>query len=118
MVRANRRGRLTGSGAFDTVFRAGRRSEGQYLQLVAMAAAPVGGRVGFVIGRKALPRAVDRNRVRRMLRVVLREARPTIAGLDVIIRVKHAAPRSEFRQIVMEAARMLAMLPATGAGSS
>jgi ribonuclease P protein component len=114
MVRANRRRRLTGSGAFETVFRAGRRSEGQYLQLVSVAAARTTGRVGFVIGRKALARAVDRNRVRRMLRVVLRGARPAIDGLDVIVRVKRAVTRSEFPLVVLEAARMLAALPAAG----
>mgnify|MGYP000207784331 CR=1 FL=1 len=50
---------LTGQGAFDTVFRGGRRIEGRYLQLVAMPAARVPGRAGYVIGKKALPRAVD-----------------------------------------------------------
>ena len=117
MVRASRRHRLTGTGAFETVFRTGRRSEGQYLQLVSVAAARASGRVGFVIGRKALPRAVDRNRVRRMLRVVLRDARPRIDGLDVIVRVKRAIPKSEFPLVVVEAMRMLATLT-PGHGSS
>jgi ribonuclease P protein component len=112
MVLANRRRRLTGTGAFEAVFRTGRRSEGEYLQLVSVAAARADGRVGFVIGRKALPRAVDRNRVRRMLRVVLRDARPAIGDLDVIVRVKRSVPRSAFPLIVVEAARMLAALPA------
>jgi ribonuclease P protein component len=116
MVRASRRCRLTGEGAFEEVFRAGRRSEGEFLQLVSTPAARACGRVGFVIGSKVLPRAVDRNRVRRMLRVVLREGRPAIGGLDVIVRVKRAIPRSEFTRIVAEARRMLAVLP-TGRGS-
>ena len=116
MVRASRRCRLTGAGAFEAVFRTGRRSEGEFLQLVAAPAAHPCGRVGFVIGSKALPRAVDRNRVRRMLRVVLRDARPAICGLDVIVRVKRGAPHSQFAQIVTEARRMFALLP-TGRGS-
>ena len=112
MVQASRRGRLTGSGAFETIFRTGRRSEGEFLQLISTTAARPCGRVGFVIGKKALPRAVDRNRVRRMLRVVLREARPAISGLDVIVRVKRGAPRTIFPSIVVEAKRMLATLAA------
>jgi ribonuclease P protein component len=111
MVPANRRRRLTGPRAFETVFRAGQRSEGQYLQFVSVAAEQPAGRVGFVIGRKALPRAVDRNRVRRMLRVVLRDARPALDRLDVIVRVKRAIPRSEFALVVLEATRIIATLP-------
>jgi ribonuclease P protein component len=98
-------------GAFEEVFRTGRRSEGEFLQLVSVPAARSCGRVGFVIGSKTLPRAVDRNRVRRMLRVVLREERPAIGRLDLIVRVKRPAPRSEFARIVAEARRMLAALP-------
>ena len=110
MVRASRRCRLTGAGAFESVFRGGRRSEGEFLQLVTAPAARPCGRVGFVIGSKTLPRAVDRNRVRRMLRVVLRDVRPVIGGLDVIVRVKKAGPRSEFARIVVEARRMFAVV--------
>jgi len=112
MVGASRRYRLTGSGAFEAVFRSGRRCDGQYLQVIATAAARDDGRAGFVIGRKALPLAVDRNRVRRMLRVVLREARPAIAGHDVIVRLKRGAPRAEFPLILAEATRLLATLAA------
>jgi ribonuclease P protein component len=109
MVGASRR-RLTGVDAFETVFRTGRRSEGEYVQLITTAAARPMGRVGFVIGRKALPLAVDRNRVRRMLRAVLRDARPRLDGLDVIVRLKRGAPRTAFPAIVGEASRLIAAL--------
>ncbi len=111
MASASRRCRLTGAGAFETVFRTGRRSEGEFLQLVSVPAARACGRVGFVIGAKALRRAVDRNRVRRMLRDVLRDSRQAIGGLDVIVRVKRPVARSEFARVVAEARRMLAVLP-------
>ena len=111
MAGASRRCTLTGAGAFEAVFRTGRRSDGEYLQVVAAPAAGACGRVGFVIGAKALPRAVDRNRVRRMLRVVLRDGKTIIGGLDVIVRVKRPVARSEFAQIVSEARRMMAVLP-------
>jgi len=114
MFREDCRRRLTGPGAFERVLRAGERSEGQYLQLVSMPKARPAGRVGFVIGGKALPRAVDRNRVRRMLRVVLREARPVIDEVDLVVRLKRAVPRNEFPRVVQEAVRMLATLPAPG----
>ena len=111
MAGASRRCRLTGTGAFEALFRAGRRSDGEFLQLVVAPATRACGRVGYVIGSKALPRAVDRNRVRRMLRVVLRERKALIAEFDLIVRVKRPVARSEFSRIVAEARRMLAVLP-------
>ena len=53
------------------------------------------GRVGYVIGRRALPRAVDRNRVRRMLRETLRGERPGVERFDLILRLKRGALRAE-----------------------
>ena len=115
MAGASRRCRLTGVGTFEAVFRTGQRREGEFLQLVCAPATHACGRVGYVVGARVLPRAVDRNRVRRMLRVVLREGKPAIAGLDVIVRVKRPVARSEFARIVVEARRLLAVLPASGA---
>ena len=112
MDRATRRSPLAGAGAFETVLRSGRRREGEYLQVIAMAAAFDRGRSGFVIGRKALPRAVDRNRIRRMLRVTLRDARPALDAYDLIVRLKRGAPRAAFPLLVTEAVRLLGDLAA------
>jgi ribonuclease P protein component len=48
-----------------------------------------------VIGRKSMPRAVDRNRLRRCLREKVRAARPAIAAYDVILRVRSPLAASE-----------------------
>jgi ribonuclease P protein component len=114
MAGASRRYALTGAGAFDAVFRTGRRSEGEFLQLVFAPASRDCGRIGYVIGAKVLPRAVDRNRVRRVLRVVMREGRSVLGGLDMIVRVKRPVARGEFPRIGAEARRLLALLPAEG----
>ena len=113
MVRESRQ-RLTGQSAFEAVFREGRRRDGDYLQIVSTAAALERGRVGFVIGRRALPRAVDRNRIRRMLRAVLARARPGIDTHDVIVRLKRTVDRAVFPAVVAEAERMLATLAGCG----
>ena len=63
--------------------------------MVAAPAERSPGRIGYVIGAKAIPRAVDRNRLRRRLRETLRAARPAIEIYDVIVRVKRAVARSE-----------------------
>ena len=106
----SRRYRLTGPGAFDRVFRVGQRREGRFLQMIAAEAALECGRVGIVIGSKMLSRAVDRNRIRRMLRARLADARPAIERYDLVLRLKKAAPRSEFNQIADEATRLLSSL--------
>jgi ribonuclease P protein component len=106
--------RLTGPGAFEAVFREGRRSEGLHVQLVAAAAARTPGRIGYVIGRKSLPRAVDRNRLRRRLREIVRPLRPALAAYDVILRVKKVANLLELDAAVAEAASLLAGLLAAG----
>ena len=94
------------------MFREGRRSEGRHVQLVAAAAAQTPGRIGYVIGSKTLPRAVDRNRLRRRLRETVRAMRPALLGYDVILRVKKVANRTELDAAVVEAASLLAALVA------
>jgi len=111
MAERVRRCPLSGAAAFESVFRNGLRRDGDYVQLIALQTDRRCSRTGFVIGRKALPLAVDRNRVRRMLRVVLRQAEPSLAGLDVVVRLKRRAARGEFPLIVAEAKRLLAALP-------
>jgi ribonuclease P protein component len=105
--RGARRYRLTGVGAFEGLFRTGRRCEGTWLQIVAVPAQAGPGRVGYVIGKKALPHAVDRNRVRRVLREELRRARPGIEDFDVIVRLKRACARHEVPAVAAEAAMLL-----------
>ena len=65
------------------------------------------GRVGLVVGRKALPRAVDRNRFKRKLREVLRQERSGLAAYDVIIRLKRPAPGPELDAAIEEADGMI-----------
>ncbi|MEP7205359.1 MAG: ribonuclease P protein component [Casimicrobiaceae bacterium] len=112
--RGSRRHRLTGQGAFEAVFQCGRRQEGRFVQLVWMPARGPVGRVGYVVGKKALSRAVDRNRVKRMLRPIVRAARPQIDPYDLIVRLKRPCSRAEFKVVAAEAARLLGRLPAPG----
>ena len=102
--------RLTGTGAFEAVFRTGRRYDGTYVQLVVAPAAGTPGRLGFVLGARALPRAVDRNWVRRRLREAVRRARPGLLAYDVIVRLKRGGNRVDQAAAASEGAAMLAKL--------
>ncbi|MBL0290062.1 MAG: ribonuclease P protein component [Betaproteobacteria bacterium] len=108
--------RLTGRGAYDALFAGGRRRDGAYLQLLSLPAAVAPGRAGYAIPKKLLPLAVDRNRVRRLLREAVRAARPPVCAFDVILRVKRGCPRTEFRALAAEARDLLSALCANGAG--
>lgn len=82
------------------------------MQLVALPAARLPGRAGLVIPKKLLPLAVDRNRVRRMLRAAHVAARPAVLDYDVILRLTRGSPRAEFRAVAADAARLMASLAA------
>jgi ribonuclease P protein component len=109
--------RLRGTGVFDTLFREGARTEGHWLQLGAAPARTAPGRVGYVVGKKALSRAVDRNRVRRVLRVAVAAARPAIETHDVILRLKRGCTAAEVRAVATEAAALLAALARAHGGA-
>ncbi len=109
------RHRLRGAAAFAAVFRSGRRFEAGRLQLLAIGAAADGGRVGYVIGKKLLGRAVDRNRLKRKLREAIRARRPAMNAFDVVIRLRQPCAAAEVAGVAAEAAtlldRVLASLP-------
>lgn len=102
-----------GSAAFAAVFRSGRRFEGERLQLLASPAAGPAGRVAFVIGKKLLARAVDRNRLKRMLREAVRR-RPASGAFDVILRLRRPCPAAELPLTAAEAGELLDRLGAAG----
>jgi ribonuclease P protein component len=92
------------------VFAAGVRLDAHFLQLIAAPAAQDPGRVGYVIGRKAMPRAVDRNRLRRRLRECVKRARPAIERFDIIVRVLRGVARADIPSAVTESVLLLARL--------
>jgi ribonuclease P protein component len=78
--------------------------------LIAAPAAQDPGRVGYVIGRKSMPRAVDRNRLRRRLREHVRAARHGVERFDIILRVRDRVRRDDIAAAAAEARVLLARL--------
>jgi ribonuclease P protein component len=78
--------------------------------LIAAPAAQDPGRVGYVIGRKAMPRAVDRNRLRRRLRENVRAVRPAIQRFDVILRVRQSVRCDDIANAAAESRELIASL--------
>ena len=67
-----------------------------------------------MIGGKAIPRAVDRNRLRRRFREIVRAARPAIERYDVILRVKRAVARNEIPAAAAEGGALVGKLVSAG----
>jgi ribonuclease P protein component len=84
-----RRYRLTKTDEFSSVFGFRKAIRGKLLMLHYQ---PRGqgfsdARLGLVVGKKLLKRAVDRNRVKRVIREQFRLARPQLPPVDLIVRL-------------------------------
>jgi ribonuclease P protein component len=92
------------------LFQAGRRLNGAHLQLLALPAECSIGRVGFVIGKKQLASAVDRNYVRRLLREAVRERRPALDAFDIVLRLRIPCSPATLPALLREASELLGTL--------
>jgi ribonuclease P protein component len=95
------------------VFRDGTRFEGRHVQIIAAPAALPLGRFGLVVGRKALSRATERNRFKRLVREAFRASREAVARLDVVVRLKPPLRRADVDAAAREAAGLLVRAAAT-----
>jgi ribonuclease P protein component len=83
---------LTGPAQFEAVLAAGRRSGSRCFLARAIPNAGRGARLGFIVGKKAAPRAVDRNRVKRLVRIVHRQFLQQLDAQDVVVQLR-SSPR-------------------------
>lgn len=92
------------------MFERGRRIDGRYMQLIVAPTQASQGRVGFVISRKALSRAVERNRLRRQIRAMLAAHADVITRFDLIVRVKAPLARTDLAAAAAEARALIARI--------
>ena len=78
------------------------------MQIIAAPAACPLGRFGLIVGRKALSRATERNRFKRLVREAFRDSREAVAGLDVVVRLKAPLRRTDVDAAAREATGLLA----------
>ena len=64
-------------------------------------------RLGLAVSRKVDPRAVGRNRIKRILRETTRRLRPQLANGDYVVVARPAAARASHAQIVDAFLRLL-----------
>jgi ribonuclease P protein component len=83
------------------------------MQLVAAPAARNTGVVGYIIAKEHLPRAVDRNYLRRILRETLRSRQPAVLRFDIIVRLRARSTRAALREAATETAGLIDALVAS-----
>jgi len=93
---------------FSTVFRTGKRMHTPELTLIIMQTKEPVSRFGFVVSKKTAKRAVDRNRIKRILRESIHHLLPTIpTGLDCVFIAKQNFAEKHTTEIEPEIKNLL-----------
>ena len=105
-----REARLVRRGAFDAVYRAGKRLSSPHFTLFVRSNELALSRFGFSI-KKALGGAVVRNRIRRRVREIVRCHRQEIpTGWDIVIHPKSTVGKAPFAVLAEDLLRVLKKL--------
>lgn len=90
--------RLVNKADFDRVFAANQRAKTDYVVVMARPNEKSHPRLGMVIPKRLLARAVDRNRMKRCIRESFRLAWPELPACDFVVRlIAKPVPRDEAR---------------------
>jgi ribonuclease P protein component len=100
-----RRRQRLGTAEVGAVLASGRRSRGQSVTLQVRVNGLFDARLGLIVPKRYLPRAVDRNRVKRLLREWFRHRQESLQGRDIVVRV--VQPLSDARLAIEEMDRLL-----------
>lgn len=77
--------RLVSKQDFQSVFASGKKTSHQYLLALYLPNQKPHARLGLVISKSRLPRAVDRNRLRRIIRESFRHQLERLKGFDIVV---------------------------------
>ncbi|MGZ5035504.1 MAG: ribonuclease P protein component [Usitatibacter sp.] len=83
-----RRHRFTAQGSFGPLLRGSRKLRGRYATVHAAPGRPGVSRLGIALTRKLVPRSVDRNRVKRLVRETFRHHFLKRAGVDCVVMLR------------------------------
>ncbi|MBA2526647.1 MAG: ribonuclease P protein component [Pyrinomonadaceae bacterium] len=113
---------LRGSSDFLRVYRTGKRYEGHLLTVFVLPNSLTQHRLGITASRKALGRAVDRNRAKRLLREAFRLTKPRIDRLkkryDWVLNARRSLLSLETRRPTDELEQMIARVESEEAANS
>lgn len=97
-----RAARLTRPVEYRRVFANAERSSGRALTLLAAANTLGHPRLGMAVSRKAVARAVDRNRIKRLIRESFRARQAELGAWDIVILARAGAAKLDRRALRAE----------------
>lgn len=104
-----RSARLLRSADYSRVFEQRQRSSDHYFTVLRYRHGGPGSRLGLAISRKQVKRAVDRNRLKRLIRELFRRHHHRLAGYDLVVMARSSAVSADNRRL--NAALLRLMLP-------
>ena len=107
--------RLRKPGEFKLVYASGRRLGNEFFTLNAQLSASGGARLGMSVALRTMRSAVERNRVRRLIRESFRLRRFMLPALDIVIAARSAArgaDRAQLRASLEQLWQKIAVQPA------
>ncbi|WON75285.1 ribonuclease P protein component [Nitrosospira sp. Is2] len=102
--------RLRKAEEFSSVIRFRCSASSEFLQIFAKPNNLSHSRLGVVVAGKIERLAVNRNRVKRLLREVFRARQGDLAGLDIVVRLRNRLSHSNSLNIAGEAERLMVQL--------
>ncbi|MCC5858872.1 MAG: ribonuclease P protein component [Ectothiorhodospiraceae bacterium] len=94
-----RKARLLASAEFGRVFAGAERVADRYFTVLGVSNDRGEARLGLAISKRAARRAVDRNRIKRVIRESFRHCRPELPSLDIVVMARPAAATAETEEL-------------------
>lgn len=91
--------RLTDPRAYERVFARARRSRDRYFTVLARPGETPLARLGLAVSRRVDKRAVQRNRLKRLIRESFRHNKQQVPGLDLVVIARPAAAGADNRTL-------------------
>jgi len=91
--------RLLDAAAFGRVFKQPGRSRDKWFTVLCRQNECATARLGLAISKKSCRRAVDRNRIKRVVRESFRQHQELLAGADIVVMNQAAAAKGSNRQL-------------------
>ncbi|MEN8174850.1 MAG: ribonuclease P protein component [Pseudomonadota bacterium] len=99
--RFDRSRRLLTAAEFRQVFAAPKRSTDHLFTVLTRGSREGNARLGLAISRKLVRRAVDRNRIKRLVRESFRQHQVQLKGLDVVVLARRETAGADNRQLLL-----------------
>jgi ribonuclease P protein component len=107
-----RRHRFAARGSYGPVLASPRKLRGQLAVLHAAAGLPGRSRLGIALTRRLVASAVDRNRIRRLVREAFRRHALKIAGMDCVVTLRAPFARPQAAALAREVGALFDQLVA------